>query len=60
VERHDRVVDGDGRDRQLVALRVRDPDPDLARAELDAPDIELVERRRRPSEQVGALSAPGG
>ena len=45
-ERHDRVVDGDRGDRELVRLRVRDPDPDLARRELDAADVELVGRRR--------------
>ena len=46
VEREgdDRVVDGDRGDRQVVALRVRDPDADLARLELDAADVEL--RRR--------------
>ena len=43
-ERHDRVVDRDRGDRQVVALRVRDADPDLARLELDAADVELVRR----------------
>ena len=51
-ERHDRVVDGDGRDRQVVALRVPHLDADLAVAELDAADVELVGRRRRAAEQV--------
>ena len=34
------------RDRQVVALRVRDADADLAGLELDAADVELVARRR--------------
>ena len=51
-ERHDRVVDGDGRDRQVVPLRVSHLDADLALAELDAADVELVGRRRRAAEQV--------
>ena len=51
-ERHDRVVDGDRRDRQLVALRISHQDPDLARAELDPADVELVRRWRRAAEQV--------
>ena len=44
--RHDRVVDRDRSDRDVVALRVRHLDLDLARPELDPADVELVRRRR--------------
>ena len=48
----DRVVDVDVRDREVVALRVPDEDPDLARRELDTPDVELVRRRRIRADEV--------
>src|SRR6185503_18145002 len=51
-ERDDRVVHRDARDRQLLPLRVRDPDPDLVRLELDAADVELVGGRRLPADEV--------
>ena len=50
--RHDRVVDRDRGDRQVLALRVRDADADLARLELDAADVELVRGRRVLADQV--------
>src|SRR5215211_7987012 len=52
VERHDRVVDGDGCDRQVIRLRVRDADADLAWVEFHTPDVELVERRGSLAEQA--------
>ena len=51
-ERDDRVVDGHGGDRQIVVLRIRDAHLDLSGPELDAPDVELVHRRRVSPEQV--------
>ena len=51
LERDDRVVDRHGGDRQVVLLRVGDPDQDLAGLELDPPDVELVRLRRvRPDQ----------
>src|SRR5215210_1030788 len=59
VEWHDRVVDGHRRDRELVALRVGHPDSDLARVELDPPDVELIDRRRALAEEAGHRAAGG-
>jgi len=59
-ERHDRVVDRDRGDRDLVPLRVRDADPDLAGVELDTADVEFVGSGRRPAEEVRQRPAPGG
>ena len=53
LERQDRVIHRDCSDRQVVALRIGDPDPDLAGVELDAADVELVDRRRVLAEQTG-------
>ena len=58
--RDDRVVDRDRRDRQVVRLRVRDADPDLARVELDPADVELVGRRRVVPHELGQRVAGGG
>ena len=51
-KRNDRVIDGHRGDRQLRHLRVPNLDPDLARSELDAPDVELICGRRVPADQV--------
>ena len=57
--RDDRVVDGDRRDRDVLALRVRDLDLDLAGPELDAADVELVARRRVLPDEVEQRVAGG-
>ncbi len=54
-KRDDRIVDGDGGDRQVVLLRIRHPDADLARLELDPANVELV-RLRRDSSRSGRAS----
>ena len=56
-ERHDRVVDRDEGDRQVVGLRVADGDPDLAGVELDAAHVERVGRRRVAPDQVDERGA---
>ena len=52
LEGNDRVVDGDRGDRQVVLLRVRDADLDLARLELDPADVEQVGLRRVRADQA--------
>jgi hypothetical protein len=52
VERDDRVVDGHQRDREVVALRVPDLQPDLARSELRAAHVELVGRWRLAAHEL--------
>ena len=51
LERDDRVVDRHRGDRQVVLLRVGDPNADLAGLELDPPNVELVRLRRVRSDQ---------
>ena len=49
---NDRVVDRDRGDREVVLLRVRDADLDLARLELDPADVEQVGLRRVRADQA--------
>jgi hypothetical protein len=50
--RHDRVVHHDGRDGQLLPLRVRNANPDRAGLELDPSNVEPIGRRRRAADEV--------
>jgi hypothetical protein len=59
LEWNDRIVNRDARDRQFLSLRVRDPDLDLSGLEFDAPDVELVPRRRRTADEIEQRSARG-
>src|SRR5262249_28180863 len=60
AERDDGAAAVARRDRQLRALWVRDPNPDLARLELDPPDLKLIERWRRATDQVEQRTARRG
>ena len=54
------VVDGDRCDRELLALRVRDPNPDLAGSELDPADVELVGGGGAPADEIEQRRARRG
>ena len=58
-EGDDGVIDGDRRNRERIALRVRHANADLSGVEFDAADFELVCRRRVMAQQVGDAPAPG-
>ena len=59
LERDDRVVDRHGRDREVVLLRVRDADLDLAGLELHPADVELVRLGRVRADQADEGRARG-
>ena len=56
-EGNDRVIDVTEGDRQIVRLRVRDEDADLAWLELDLSDVERIGGRRVPADEIDERGA---